>query len=110
MIHAADWGQLITLDCGYEPGSYHNEYSVAWDIRLSNKTQGRLCRPSTNDDICSNFGINATDFSISFRYYPTRNHFSCEVDLPDNGKAILKTYTLYPSTSNSGMFHYYECH
>ena len=115
MTRAADWGQNVTLDCGHRPGNYRDGYSVVWDIRSSNNTEGRLCRPDTNDDICLNFNINATDFSISFLYYPTRNHFSCQVtNTADksrpNKSPILTAYTLYPSPNNSGMFHYYECH
>ena len=100
----------MILDCEYEPGNYHEKYSVTWDIRSSSNTEARRCRINTNMDICSNFTINATDFSISFQYYPTRNNFSCIVNLADNSEtipAILKTYTLYPSTNTSGMFHYY---
>ena len=113
--HTADWGQHLTLDCGHRPGNYRNGYSVAWLIRSSNNTEARICRPDTDGDICSNFSINATDFSISFWYYPTRNHFSCQVtntadpSRPKNSPK-LTAYILYPSTNNSGMFHYYECH
>ena len=108
IAHAAAWGQLVTLDCGHKPGNYRAGYSVRWYIRSSNNTEARRCRPDNNDDICSNFNIDATDFSISFRYYPTRNHFSCQVtntadpSRPDNSP-ILTAYTLYPSTNTSGM-------
>ena len=112
---AADWGQNVTLDCGYEPGNYRDGYKVRWYIRSSNNTEARRCGPNTDANICSNFTINATDFSISFRYYPTRNNFSCEVsndkdESRPNKFPILTTYTLYPSPNTSGMFHYYECH
>ena len=115
VTRAADWGQLVTLDCGHEPGNYRVGYSVTWFIRSSNNTEARRCRPSVNDDICSIFSISATDFSLSFRYYPTRNLFSCQVtNTADpsrpNNSPILTAYTLYPSTNNSGMFHYYECY
>ena len=107
MTRAAAWGQLVTLDCGHRPGNYRDGYSVRWLIRPSNNTGGRLCRPETNADICSNFNINVTDFSISFQYYPTRNHFSCEVannadQSRPNNSPILRIYTLYPSTNLSG--------
>ena len=115
VTRAAVWGQLVILDCGHEPGNYRDGYSVAWLIRSSNNTEARRCGPDTNDDICSNFTINATDFSISFRYYPTRNNFSCQVTntadpTRSNNSPILRSYTLNPSTNTSGMFHYYECH
>ena len=109
MTRAADWGQLVTLDCGHRPGNYRDGYSVGWLIRSSNNTEARRCGPDTNDDICPNFSINATDFSISFWYYLTRNHFSCEVTNnadPSRPKKrpILTAYTLYPTTNNpSGM-------
>ena len=109
IARAADWGQLVTLDCGHKPGNYRDGYSVGWFIRSSNNTAvARICRPDTNDDICSNFNINVTDFSISFRYYPTRNHFFCQVtNTADpsrpNNSPILTAYTLYPSTNTSGM-------
>ena len=111
ITHAADWGQNMTLDCRHRPGNYHDGYSVRWFIRSSNNTEARKCGPGVNDDICSNFNIYA-NFSISFRYYPTRNHFSCEVSNDadksrPNNSPILTAYTLYPSTNTSGMFHYY---
>ena len=112
ITRAADWGQLVTLDCGHRPGNYRDRYSVAWLIRSSNNTEARRCRPNNNDDICSNFNIDAINFNISFRYYPTRNHFSCQVTntadpTRPNNSPILTTHTLYPSTNTSGMFHYY---
>ena len=111
---AADWGQNVTLDCGHRPGNYRDGYSVAWLIRSSNNNQSRICRPG-DTAICSNFNINATDFSISFRYYPTRDHFSCRVtNTADQSRLItnpiLTAYTLYPATNDLGMFHYYKCH
>ena len=116
MTRAAGWGQLLTLDCGHKPGNYRDGYSVGWYIRSSNNTEARICRYGNIADICSNFNIDATDFSINFQYYPTRNHFSCHVtnnadQSRPNKSPILTAYTLYPSTNNSGMFHYYnECH
>ena len=115
MTRAADWGQNVTLDCGHRPGNYRDGYSVAWLIRSSNNNQSRICGPETDEDICSNFTINDTDFSISFRYYPTRDHYSCRVtntadESRPNKSPILTAYTLYPSTNSSGMFHYYKCH
>ena len=117
MIRAAAWGQLVILDCGHRPGNYRVGYSVTWLIRSSNSTEARLCRPGDTANICSNFNINATDFSTSFRYYPTRNHFSCQVtNTADpsrpNNSPILTAYTLYPSSNLSGILIplLYECH
>ena len=108
ITRAADWGQLLILDCGHRPGNYRDGYSVRWFIRSSNNNESRRCGPGVNADICSNFNINATDFSISFLYYPTRNHFSCQVtNTADpsrpNNYPILTAYTLYPATNLLGM-------
>ena len=105
---AADWGQHLTLDCEHRPGNYRDGYLVAWHIRSSNEKEARICRPDTDVDICSNFSINPTDFSISFCYYPTRNHFCCQVtNTADpsrpNPSPILTAYALYPTTNPSGM-------
>ena len=107
MTRGADWGQLVTLDCGHRPGNYRVGYSVRWVIRSSNNTEARRCGPSNWYSLCSNFSISATNFSISFRYYPTRNHFSCEVtNTADpsrpNNSPILTAYILYPSNNTSG--------
>ena len=92
------------LDClGYEPGNYHSGYTVRWVFDTQTCSIGSCAERD-------HFNISTNDFSLSFDYYPTFTTYKCQIKTNQDTsiqprQRTIASYTLSPSTNNSGRSH-----
>ena len=102
---AFPWGQRQVLHCGdYEPGNYHSGYTVRWVFDTQTCSIGSCAERD-------HFNISTDDFSLSFDYYPIFTTYKCQIVTNPQDMSIqqkrrtIASYTLSPSTNNSGRSH-----